>query len=70
MAEMNRNRDPQNQGSNRQGNEGGDRNRDMQGGRNQEQQSSKHQWDGTERRAGSERRSEYGSGDMNQGSSR
>ena len=65
MAEMNRNRDQQDQGSNRQS-QGEERNRDMKGGRSQEQ---KEQWDGTERRSGPERRVDYNS-DMNQGSSR
>ena len=68
MAEMNRNRDQQSQGSNRQS-QGEDRNRDMQGGRSQEHQSAR-QWDGAERRTGSERRVDYGSRDMNEGSSR
>jgi len=66
MAEMNRNRDQQDQGSNRQ-RQGEDTNRDMQGGRSQQQ---KEQWDGSERRTGAERRIDYGSNDMNQGSSR
>ena len=71
MAEMNRNRDQQNQGGNRQGNQGDmgeNRRRDMQGGRSQEHQSSKQQWDGAERRTGADRRNEYG--EMNEGSSR
>ena len=64
MAEMNRNRDQQNQGSNRQTNQRGDMDR------NRNQQEPKPQWDGQERRTGGERRNENPGMIMNEGSSR
>lgn len=70
MAEMNRNRDQQNQGNNRQSHQGEDQNRDMQGGRRREHEPSTPQWDGHDRRTGAERRNGAGSMVMNEGSSR
>jgi len=68
MAEMNRDRDQQKQGSNRQSNQGMGSNQDMKRGRGQQQSSSR--WDGNERRTGAERRSESDTMQMNEGSSR
>ncbi|HXD72994.1 MAG TPA: hypothetical protein VN628_04630 [Vicinamibacterales bacterium] len=70
MAEMKRDRDQDQRGSNRQSNVGMGGNQDMQSGRGI--QESKKDWDGTDRRMGTDRRHAGGHDNriMNEGSSR